>query len=271
MGLPTETFPKGRKNLSYKVGEISGKAKGMKSMKKLIWICSVVVLLLCLTACKSKDVPPTETEETEIPVETLPLDDFEILAPTEAVETTSEPEKGETLAVLEWGSYNGVFVEDGSDRSVEMVPCLLIRNTTEQYLDYGVVNATIGEKNCSFVVTGLPSGGAAWVLEETGQTMESGEAFTYVDQTVSQLRELPKEDRIEVQFLNGELQVTNHSDVGFSEIRVYYKQLHSDGNYLGGITYTTKGQALEPGQTLTLTAGHSTESSSVLVRVDCTE
>ena len=238
-------------------------------MKKIICICILLGLLL-LTACKNKEVLPTETEVAEVPTQTLPLDDLEILAPTEEIPTVTE--KPDTLAVLEWGAYSGLFVEDGSDRTVEKVACLLIQNTTDQYVDYGIIEATFGEKNCRFVVTGLPGGSAAWVAEEGAQTVDSNDDFTYVDQSVSQLRELTDEEGIEVRFLNGELQVTNSAHVKYSQIRVYYKLLHHDGNFLGGITYTTATtEALEPGQTVTLTAGHSSESGCAVVRVDGTE
>ncbi len=239
-------------------------------MKKIVCICFLITIL-CLTACKSPSPSPTETGETEIPTATLPPEAIDIFAPTEESVATTEPEEKAVLTVLERGTYSGVFTEDGSDRTVEKIPCLLIHNTTDQYLDYGVINAMIGEKNCRFVVTGIPGGSATWVMEETGQTMEAHETFTYIDQSVSQLRDLPKEERVQIRFLNGEIQATNLSDVAFSEIRIYYKRLHSDGNYLGGITYTTKGQDLQPGQTITLTAGHSTESDCAVVRVDCVE
>lgn len=239
-------------------------------MKKLVAIFCIAVLLLTFTACKNRNTE-TETEDPEQLTETLYLDDVEILVPTDTVEPTSETEAPDTLSVVQWGSYSGYFVEDGSDREVENIPCLLVHNTTDQYLDYGVINAVIGGVDCSFVVTGLPGGDTAWVMEEQGQTIETMDSYTYTGQTLSQLKDLPTEDRVQVRFLNGELEVTNTSDVTFSEIRVYYKLLNSDGYYLGGITYTTKGESLEPGQTMTLAAGHSTENGCALVRVDCTE
>ncbi len=239
-------------------------------MKKLVLFCCLA-FILCLAACKTKEDSPTQPEETPVPTQTLPLDDLEILAPTETEAPATEPKPDEVLAIVDWGTYSGVYLEDGSDRNVENVPCLLIQNTTDRYLDYGVVYATVGDRDCSFVVTGLPGGRAAWVIEEKAQTMESGDTFSYGSQTVSQLRDLPTEERVTVSFQDGQIQVSNVSDTAFSGIRVYYKLLRSDGHYLGGITYTTGGQAIQPGQTVTLTAGHSSQSGCVLVRVDCTE
>ena len=239
-------------------------------MKKLVLFCCIAVLLLTFTACKNRE-QETVTEDPELLTETLYLDDVEILVPTDTEETTSETEDPERLAVLEWGTYNGYFVEDGSDRQVENVPCLLIHNNTGLYLDYGVINAVIGGEDCSFVVTGLPGGATVWVLEESGRSIVSPDSYSYTGQTLSQLKDVEEEDRVQVRFLNGELEVTNTADVAFSEIRVYYKLLNSDGHFLGGITYTTNVENLEPGETVTLTAGHSTENGGALVRVDCTE
>lgn len=235
-------------------------------MKKLILFCCILSLL-CFTACKNKEV----TEETEPLTETLYLDGVDILVPTEEEEPTLETEKLETLSVLEWGTYSGLFVEDGSDEAVENVICLLIGNTTDQYLDYGVVKATVGDRECSFVVSGLPGGAATWVLEESRQTMTSVETFSYVGQTVSQLKDQPENTDIDVTFLNGEAQVTNNSDKTYSQVRLYYKHLHTDGNYFGGICYTTVGENIAPGQTMTLPAGHSTENGCSLVRVEVVE
>ena len=117
-------------------------------MKKILLIWCLVTIL-CLWGCKKKE---------QIPTETLPMDAVEFHIPTETVAPTEEWVKPESLAVLQWGTYTGPYVEDGSGRAVEKVACILVRNTTEQYLDYGEVKATVGEKNCSFVVTGLPAG-----------------------------------------------------------------------------------------------------------------
>lgn len=229
---------------------------------KTILLIGCFITLLCLSGCKKSEQTPTEI---------LSPDAVEFLTPTEILTPTEKWEKPEALAVLQWGTYSGAYVEDGSRDAVEKVACILVKNTTEQYLDYGEVKATVGEKTCKFVVTGLPGGASAWVAEEQVQTMEEGEEFTYLEQTVSQLRDLPQAEGIEILFLNGELQVTNNSDEDYSEIRVYYKQLHSDGNYLGGITYTVTTGVVEKGQTVQVTAGHSAEMSCAVVRVDTTE
>ncbi len=230
-------------------------------MKKILLILCLVTLV-CVAGCKKTE---------QIPTETLPMDAVEFLAPTEIITPMEKWDKPEVLTVMQWGTYSGAYVEDGSHRTVEKVACILVKNATEQYLDYGEVKATVGDKTCSFVVTGLPAGACAWVAEASAQTMEAGEEFVYLEQTVSQLRDLPQTEGIEVLCLNGEIRVTNNSKKDYSEIRVYYKQLNSDGNYLGGITYTVTAGAVEKGQTMQITAGHSTETDCAVVRVDCTE
>lgn len=244
-------------------------------MKKLIWL---LLFLLLLSGCK--DNPPVETtsptESTQASVtETLPLDEFdpEISIDQEINSSAMIHVEEPTLSILDYGSFKGVFVEDGTDEKVEDVACMLVRNTTDQYIDYGVITATINGKETSFVVTGLPGGTTAWVLEQNRTPLGNGESFEYKDQTVSELRDDIRfeDERVEVELLKGSIRIRNVSDKALSSVRVYYKQVHSDGNLLGGITYTTKTDALEPGQTVEVPAGHGTEEHCCVVRIDITE
>ncbi|MBP3412273.1 MAG: hypothetical protein J6K89_03355 [Oscillospiraceae bacterium] len=244
-------------------------------MKKLIWL---LLLLLLLSGCKDK--PPNETtaptgSTQDSLTETLPMDIFEpeISINQEIASTATVYVEEPTLSILDYGSFKGVFVEDGTDEKVEDVACMLVRNTTDQYLDYGVITADINGKENTFVVTGLPGGTTAWVLEQNRTPLGKGESFQYKDQTVSELRDDIRfeDERVQVELQKGSIRIKNLSDKTLGSVRVYYKQVHSDGNLLGGITYTTKSDAIEPGQTVEIPAGHSTEENCCVVRIDITE
>lgn len=245
-------------------------------MKNLVWI-SLMICILLLTGCGNKNQGETtvteSTSENSVLTATLPLDDLEIYAPTEGESSDStEAQEMQILAVLDIGRYDGMFVEDGSDDAVEDVACILVQNTTEQYLDYGVISAAVGGKDCSFVVTGLPGGACAWVLEKDRCVMDANGVYEYKDDSVSQLRDVSKEDeRVKVELRDGKIVVSNLSGTDLSSVRIYYKRIHDDGNFLGGITYTTAAENLKAGESTELTAGHSTETGCAVVRLDITE
>ena len=244
-------------------------------MKRFVCI-GLVFSILFFAGCGDRN-QGGETRVTEsgdsVFGETLPLDDLMIYESTgESSSEDSVEKENRTLSVLKVGRYSGLFVEDGSDEEAENVACLLVHNTTDQYLDYGEIRATIGETECCFVVTGLPGGAVVWVMEKDRCAMELDDGYQYIGETLSPLKDLSTEDsRVQVEFLKGKIAVTNLSDKDLSSVRVYYKRLHSDGYLLGGITYTTAIEGLKAGERAELTAGHSTETNCRVVRLDVTE
>lgn len=232
-------------------------------MKRILSVILVLSLLLAV-GCNGKQ----DKESTVATVvNTLGEEDIEIVVPT-----TEAPAPTSLLEIVQQGALSGAFLEDGSDEPVENVACALIRNTAEQYLDYGEVTATAGETVYTFVVTGLPGGASAWVMEKDRKTLADGTSFAFQSEQVSQLRDaLATDERVEIHLLDGTLSVRNVSDVPLSSVRIYYKQAYSDGNFLGGITYTCVAEALGAGESVALTAGHSRTQNCTVVRVDVTQ
>ncbi len=232
-------------------------------MKKIFAVLLALCLLFTLASCKKK---PVETEETTTQASTTE-------EPT--TETTEEPTEETTvpnqaLEVLQYGAFNGLFVEDGSDKEVESVACILVKNHSGAYIDYGKITAKIGEQMGEFILTGIPADGIIWVMESTGMTIGAEDSFTYVDQVISQLRtEEMIDSRVQVSFSDGAIVLTNLSEEDLTDVKVYYKQIHEDGNLLGGITYTLTAEALSAGQSTALISAHSRQEGCYLVRLSC--
>ncbi len=242
-------------------------------MKK-IFLWTLVLCLALLVGCGDKTEPESTVDQSpETEVITLGEEDINILASTLGKEESSQAvEKGNLLEILEQGSFTGRYLEDGSDESVENVVCALIRNNGDGYLDYGVVNAVSGDVEYCFVVTGIPGGDAVWVMEKDRKTSESGETLDFLGEQVSQVRDdLPTDERVSIDLLDGRISITNVSHKVLASVRIYYKQVHSDGNFLGGITYTCVTEELQPGATVEVTGGHSRAEGCAVVRVDVTE
>ena len=91
-----------------------------------------------------------------------------LLMPPEEAADPSPPGGSGTLALkcLQFSSYTGQFVEDGTDEPVAGVAAMLVTNPTAQFLDLATVTYKVGDTTATFEITGLPPGGTAWVLEK---------------------------------------------------------------------------------------------------------
>lgn len=213
--------------------------------------------------------PPESTDRTEQPTESdIPSDPtepstYETVPPSEDGSVVLEEGK---LSFSSCGRYSGAFVEDGSDRYVENVAAILVTNRTEEYLTYAALEFEINGVAASFVLTGLPAGASAWVLEYSAMEIGAGAKFVALDSVMQFIPQEPM-DALEVVLKDGLLSARNLTDRDYIDGYIYYKQLHTDGNYLGGITYRTAIGDLPAGQTIEVTAGHAKGEGCTVVRI----
>lgn len=167
-----------------------------------------------------------------------------------------------------FGRFSGQYVEDGRDELVESVAAILVTNRSNEYLEYATLTFDIDGEGANFIVTGLPAGASAWVLEAGKLAIVSGADFTYQD-CVSSFREdiVVSSDKIALKADGNMLTATNTSSETLKNVVVYYRVLHTDGNYLGGITYTANFDTLEPGASTEVLAGHYSADDCEVVRV----
>lgn len=170
------------------------------------------------------------------------------------------------LVCLEYSRYTGPFPEDGTGRSVENVAAMLVRNSSDKFLDFATVECRVGSQIGTFQVTGLPPGGTAWVLEETGMTLTENDEFTAFECDEYFFREeaVVTTDKLSVQVSGNTLTVTNESDRTLENVCVYYKTVHQDGFYFGGITYMLEFGNLAPGAQATKQSSHFGENSRIV-------
>lgn len=207
-------------------------------MRKRNKIVCVALAVLLLTGCTQKNV---QTEEPKV-------------------------QSFGGLVCLEYSRYTGPFPEDGTGRSVENVAAMLVRNTSDQFLDFATVECRVGSEIGTFKVTGLPPGGTAWVLEQTGMTLTENEEFAAFECDEYYFREqaVITTDKLTVQASGNTLTVTNQSDKTLENACVYYKTVYEDGFYFGGITYMLEFGDLAPGQQATKQSSHFGDSSRIV-------
>lgn len=174
----------------------------------------------------------------------------------------------DTIICDNFSSFSGQYVEDGTDIPVENVAAMLVTNNTEDFLDLATLEYEINGKSATFVVTGLPAGKSAWVMEENQMTITSGADFKYIKKTTAfKSGVVASTDKITLSADGNMLTAVNNTDEKLEGVFVYYKTLHTDGNYLGGITYMTTFGDLEPGEKKTELAGHYHKDTTEIVRI----
>lgn len=208
------------------------------------------------TVASSNSTSPNEQQ----PVTTEP----DNKQPTRPVQTPPEQQ----LICEDIGLFSGAFVEDGSDEPVQNVVALLITNGSEQYLDLAKLTYEIDGREAIFMVTGLPAGGTAWVLENSRMTASAESEFRHMN-TVTSFRDdaVSSLEGVDLEFNGTMLKATNNTDRTFKALTVYYKVLHDDGYYLGGIAYMVSFGDLEPGQSAEKIAGHFLLDKTHIVRI----
>lgn len=199
----------------------------------------MVVLALTLTGCT-----PTQPEPEPTP--------------------TAKP-SGD-LTCLEISRFTGSFVEDGTDEAVTDVAAILVANDTGQFLDLATVTYTVGTRTATFLVSGLPPGQRAWVLEKDRMTIAEGDKLVFEDcQTSFNSGAMLTTDALALTRKGNTVTVENLTESTLTNVCIYYKNKLEDGTFLGGITYLMSFEDLPPGGTAQSSAGHFGDNS-VIVR-----
>lgn len=194
--------------------------------------------------------------------------------PTEPTEptTTTPPvtptEQPDGLRCAQYARFSGQYVEDGRDELVENVAAILVTNTTDRFLDLATLTYDIDGKTATFVVTGLPAGASAWVMEAARLTITDDASFTYLD-CVTSYRDgvIASAAEVSITADANSLTAKNNTNRTLENVFVYYKRVHTDGNFFGGITYLVDFGTLAPGASAETLAGHYIDGETEIVRI----
>lgn len=175
---------------------------------------------------------------------------------------------GTELVIDHIDSYTGVFVEDGSDEKVEDIFAIHILNNSNQNVEYSEITVSINGTDLLFKVSGLPAGAGISVLESNRTTYEEG-TLTYIDNQTAYVDDfnlLENEIGTVIEDDNG-ITVTNLTKEDIPCVRLFYKFVSEDEEYLGGITYTAKIKDLKAGDNLTIYPSHFAKDGSEIIMV----
>lgn len=173
------------------------------------------------------------------------------------------------LKIESVGSYSGIFIEDGSDEPVTNVAAMLITNNSEQMLQIAEVTFKVNEtETATFKVTNLPAGTSTLALETNKREFKDTDSYTYGETVTGYTEPLGmEEDKFEMTAEKGKITLKNKSDQSYEKVYVYYKYVQLGGAYLGGITYRTPFENVEPGAEVEAIAAHFNPDSSLIMGV----
>ena len=179
----------------------------------------------------------------------------------------------EGLEVISIGSYTGVYMEDGSDEVLAGILMMKVTNTGETPIQYAEITMTLGEEQADFSLSTLNPGAEMVLLEQNRRAYDGAADYENADisaKNVALFKQpmLMHEDKLQLQILDGAINVTNISggDIG-GNIAIYYKNAAA-GVYYGGITYriTLEG-GLKAGEVRQLMASHFSDTGSEIMFV----
>ena len=250
--------------------------KNRKRDSVVLWIVAALIVLiiaavvvLCVIQM-SRDDPETsqsESAQTEPTPETEPLQ-FDIPGFDRIDEAELTTLNG-PLKVTAVGRYTGAYVEDGTDEKVTDVLALIVENTGDSWVEYAELTMDCGGETARFVLSVLPAGSSALLMEMSRMTYAPGtdysvkgeakaaELNTGVMDFSGEFVLYPDDGVINVENVSGE----DHPET----VAVCYKN-HRYGLYIGGICYRARFEnGIAAGEIAQSIQTHYTNEDSVIL------
>lgn len=214
------------------------------------------------TEKEDKTSKKEETTTAEEKAQAITKEDVEGL-----MEKDNEDYKSGQVTCSDFSSFSGAFAEDGTDVPVENIAAMKITNQSERFLDMAAFQYEIDGKEAVFIATGLAPGKSAWVLENTKLTIDADAEFVYKGCTTAfRDKAVTSTDKIKISSDGYMMTAKNKTKKTMKNLCVYYKVLHTDGNFFGGITYMVNFGDLKAGESLEKLAGHYDKKNAKIVR-----
>ncbi|MDO4555761.1 MAG: hypothetical protein Q4B70_11520 [Lachnospiraceae bacterium] len=138
------------------------------------------------------------------------------------------------LVIKKIGSYDGAFVEDGSDKTVKNVLTMTIENTSDQVVQYSDLSfLTSKGKKAEFKISMIPAGGEVIAFEQNKMKYKKSTDYQFEDQITAFLEPdqvTLLEDQVTIMGTGkNKLTVSNITDADIKVLRVFYKYQYEDG------------------------------------------
>ena len=175
----------------------------------------------------------------------------------------------ENLTVQKVQSFDGTYLEDGSNKEVTGIAAILVTNTGEKCVEYAEISLAGDGIEWKFDLSALEAGESCVVLEANGAQYTQG-IYTSCSSETALLDEMDmSKNLVEVtETKSGALNVKNVSKEDIPCVRVFYKYYSEDEDvYIGGIAYTAKVTDLKAGFTKMVTPSNYVAGQSKVIMV----
>ena len=174
-----------------------------------------------------------------------------------------------SLVIQKVRPYDGVFIEDGSDREVAMISAIVVENAGDEYIEYAKISMECNGKPLLYELKTLEPKGVIIVQESTAAAYEEGE-YCNCSAEIATMGSLDmSEDYVEIEETNtGSIRITNISGKDIPSIRIFYKYYNNETKVLlGGITYTISVTDMKKGETREVIPSHYEKGVSRIMMV----
>lgn len=176
---------------------------------------------------------------------------------------------GSGLVIRSITSYDGTYIEDGSDSDISGVTVIILENTGDTEVEYASITVNREGTELQFEASALPAGGTVVVQEKNRVLFEEGN-YTDCSADVAEIEEFDmSSDQIRVDETGDQtLTVTNLTDENIPAVRIFYKfYMEDEDTYVGGITYTAKITGLDANASVEITPSHYLKGSSRIMMI----
>ena len=176
---------------------------------------------------------------------------------------------GSGLVIRSITSYDGTYIEDGSDSDISGVTVIILENTGDTEVEYASITVNREGTELQFEASALPAGETV-VVQEKKRVLFEGGNYTDCSADVAEIEEFDmSSDQIRVDETGDQtLTVTNLTDENIPAVRMFYKfYMEDEDTYVGGITYTAKITGLDANASVEITPSHYLKGSSRIMMI----
>lgn len=162
------------------------------------------------------------------------------------------------LIISKIDSYDGEYLEDGTNSNIQGVSTILIKNSGSENIEYALVKIIQGNVTYQYKITDLPAKGSMVVQEMNKQPYQEG-VYSSITAEVAYIDSFDKLDKV-IQITENDdnsITIKNLTKKDISSLRIFYKYYMKDEKvYVGGITFNSHIENLKAGSKQTINPSH---------------